>query len=92
MKKLQKEFEKFNSDIKIDTEAEMLRKKRDTLKADVENNFPDECETIGIDISKSDLRFINQNRIYSFYDNHVEVSPFPKNERCPCCGIQEQIC
>ncbi len=60
MKKLQKEFEKFNSDIKIDTEAEMLRKKRDTLKADVENNFPDECETIGIDISKSDLRFIHQ--------------------------------
>ena len=33
-----------------------------------------------------------ENRIYSFYDNHIEVSPFPKNERCHCCGIQEQIC
>lgn len=60
MKKLQKEFEQFNSDIKIDKEAEALRQKRDILKKDVEDSFPAQCQKIGIDISKSDLRFINQ--------------------------------
>lgn len=60
MKKLQKEFEQFNSDIKIDSEADALRNKRDKLKKDVEEKFPGECKKIGIDINKSDLRFINQ--------------------------------
>ncbi len=60
MKKLQKEFEKFNDDIKIDEEAEALRHKRDKLKSDIEEYFPDECAEYGIDINKSDLQFINQ--------------------------------
>ena len=60
MKKLQKEFEQFNSDIKIDSEADALRSKRDKLKKDVEDKFPAECTKLGIAIKKSDLRFINQ--------------------------------
>lgn len=60
MKKLQKEFEQFDSDIKIDAEADALRSKRDKLKQDVEDYFPAECKKIGIEIKKSDLRFLNQ--------------------------------
>lgn len=30
-----------------------------------------------------------ENRVYSFFDNHIEMSPFLKNERCHCCGIHE---
>ncbi len=60
MKKLQKEFEQFNSDIKIDSEADALRSKRDKLKKDVEEKFPAECKKLGIEITKSELRFINQ--------------------------------
>ncbi len=60
MKKLENEFMRFNSDIKIDVEADALRSKRDKLKKDVEDYFPAECKAIGIDVSKSDLRFINQ--------------------------------
>ena len=60
MKKLQKEFEEFNDEIKIDEEAEALRDKRDRLKSDIEEYFPDKCAEYGIDINKSDLRFLNQ--------------------------------
>ena len=60
MKKLQKEFEEFNNSIKIDTEVIALREKRDKLKRDIEDCFPDECAEYGITINKSDLRFIHQ--------------------------------
>ena len=60
MKKLQKEFEDFNDDIKIDVETDALRDKRDKLKSTMEDCFPDECAEYGIDLNKSDLRFINQ--------------------------------
>lgn len=31
----------------------------------------------------------SENIVYSFIDNHIERIPFPKNERCRCCGVQE---
>ena len=60
MKKLQKEFEEFNESIKIGSETTALREKREKLKSDIEEYFPDECDEYGITIKKSDLRFIHQ--------------------------------
>lgn len=60
MKKLQKQFIDFNERIKIDKETSVLRDKRDMLKEDIENSFPDKCSEYGISINKSDLRFIHQ--------------------------------
>ncbi len=60
MKKLQKEFEDFNNQIKISSETDALREKREKLKNDIKEYFPDECEKYGIDINKSDLRFVHQ--------------------------------
>lgn len=59
MNKLQKEFEKFHNSIKAD-EVSALREKRDKLKKDIEESFPEKCKKVGIEIKKSDLRFINQ--------------------------------
>ena len=60
MKKLQKEFETFDKNIRIDTETAMLIEKREKLKKDMEDCFPEECAAYGIAIKKSDLRFILQ--------------------------------
>lgn len=60
MKKLQKEFESFDDTIRIDEETPALIKKRETLKKDIEDKFPDKCEEYGISVNKSDLRFILQ--------------------------------
>lgn len=59
MKKLQKQFNDFNDAIKCSGTAN-LRDKRDLLKADIESKFPEKCKQFGIDVKKSDLRFINQ--------------------------------
>jgi len=59
MKKLQKEFEEFNDFIKC-SDTPFLREKRDLLTEDIKSKFPDKCAESGIDINKSDLRFINQ--------------------------------
>ena len=59
MKKLQKQFNDFNEAIKC-SETPHLREKRDLLKADIESKFPEKCKQYGIDVKKSDLRFINQ--------------------------------
>lgn len=60
MKKLQKEFEAFDGKIRIDNETAMLIEKREKLKKDIEEYFPDECSNYGITVNKSDLRFIIQ--------------------------------
>ncbi|MBE7003491.1 MAG: hypothetical protein E7425_04280 [Ruminococcaceae bacterium] len=60
MKKLQKQFLDFNQLIKIDEETSVLRDKRDMLKKDIEDYFPDKCSEYGISVNKSDLRFIHQ--------------------------------
>ena len=59
MKKLQKEFIEFNKSIKC-SETDALIDKRDMLKKDIEDKFPDNCTKYGIEINKSDLEFINQ--------------------------------
>lgn len=60
MKKLQKEFLDFDDAIKIGSETPTLIEKREKLKKSMEDNFPDECRKYGIDLKKSDLRFIHQ--------------------------------
>lgn len=60
MKKLQKEFDAFDERIRIDEETPALIKKRETLKKDIEDKFPDRCEEYEISVNKSDLRFILQ--------------------------------
>lgn len=59
MKKLQKEFNDFNELIKC-SDTDFLREKRDLLAEDIKNKFPDKCSEYGMEINKSDLRFINQ--------------------------------
>lgn len=58
--KLKKEFEDFNSEIKIDTETDHLIEKRDKLKEDIKKYLPDECEKFNLSVNKSDFRFLNQ--------------------------------
>lgn len=60
MAKLIREFLDFNDDIKIDTEAETLREKRDKLKQDFKDYFPSECSEYGISVTASSMEFINQ--------------------------------
>mgnify|MGYP001447812416 CR=1 FL=1 len=60
MAKLVKEFEDFDKNIRITTEANELRDKRAKLQTDFENKFPDICAENGITISKSEIRFIDQ--------------------------------
>lgn len=57
---LQKEFENFNSYIRIKTETKYLIEKRDMLKEDFRNNFPEKCKELGIDLSKKDIEFVSQ--------------------------------
>lgn len=58
--KLKKEFSDFYDDIKIDSEANVLREKRTTLESEIKDKFPDILEDHGIDINKSDIRMIDQ--------------------------------
>ncbi len=60
MAKLIREFREFNDEIKIDTEAEALRAKRDKLKQDFKDYFPGECSSYNISITASSMEFINQ--------------------------------
>ena len=57
---LDKVFEAFYTDICIHEESSELRTKRDMLKADIENYLPDELNELGIEVNKSDFKFIGQ--------------------------------
>lgn len=57
---LQKQFEKFNDEIKIDAESVILSEKRDMFKSDFKKFFPNECEEIGLEINQSDIEFVAQ--------------------------------
>lgn len=57
---LQKQFENFNDEIKIDSESEILREKRDMFKSDFKKYFPSECEEIGLEVNQSDIEFVAQ--------------------------------
>ena len=58
--KLHKQFMDFHDTIKLDKESTLLKQKRDTLQADTEKKLPEELESIGINITKSDLHFFDQ--------------------------------
>lgn len=60
MTKLKKEFNDFYDNIKITSEANVLREKRSMLQADFEKHFPGICSEHGIKLIKSDMRFIDQ--------------------------------
>ena len=60
MAKLIREFLNFNNDIKIDSEADALRSKRDMLKQDFIDHFANECKAYSIPVNSSSLEFINQ--------------------------------
>lgn len=55
--KLHNQFMDFHDTIKLDKESTLLKQKRDTLQADIEKKLPEELESIGINITKSDLHF-----------------------------------
>ena len=57
---LDKEFNDFYDDICIHNESSELRDKREKLKEDIKKYLPEELHKIGIEVSKSDFRFLNQ--------------------------------
>ena len=58
--KLKKEFADFYKDIRIDTESQALKDKREILENDIKSKFPGVLEDHGISITKSDIRMIDQ--------------------------------
>ena len=58
--KLKKEFADFYKDIRIDTESQALKDKREVLEDDIKSKFPGIPEDHGISITKSDIRMIDQ--------------------------------
>lgn len=58
--KLKKEFLSFYREIRIDSESHALKEKREVLEDDIKSNLPDILAEHGIDISKSDIRMIDQ--------------------------------
>ena len=52
--KLRKEFSDFYKKIKIDSETNALRDKREVLQTDIENKLPGILESHDISLSKSD--------------------------------------
>ena len=70
MIKLKKEFDNFYDNIKISSETNMLIEKRQMLQADFKENFPSECEKVGIAVNKSDMRFIDQGS----YSLHTTIT------------------
>lgn len=58
--KLKKEFADFYKDIRIDSESQALRDKRQVLEDDIKSKLPDILKDHGISITKSDIRMIDQ--------------------------------
>ena len=58
--KLKKEFSDFYKSIRIDSETNALREKRHVLQGDIESELPDILGKHDIEISKSDIRTIDQ--------------------------------
>ena len=58
--KLKKEFSDFYKTIRIDSETNALRDKREILKNDIKSKLPGILENYGINIIKSDIRMIDQ--------------------------------
>lgn len=58
--KLKKEFSDFYSTIRIDSETNALKEKREVLQGDVEAKLPGILEDYGVSITKRDIRVIDQ--------------------------------
>ena len=58
--KLKKEFSDFFTAIRIDTETNVLKDKREVLQSDVEEKLPGILDEHDIHITKSDMRMIDQ--------------------------------
>lgn len=58
--KLKKEFSDFYSAIRIDSETNALKEKREVLQGDIESKLPGILEDHEISITKSDIRIIDQ--------------------------------
>lgn len=64
--KLKKEFADFYKEIRISSEADNLREKRETLEGEIKDKFPSEMGNHGIKLYKSDIRmFIQGSYKYS---------------------------
>lgn len=57
---LKKEFSDFYKDIRIDSESQALRDKREVLEEDIKTKLPNIMKNHGINITKSDIRMIDQ--------------------------------
>lgn len=57
---LQKQFENFFNEIRIDTETAALIEKREILQKDIEDKLPGILEDHNIELNKSDIRMIDQ--------------------------------
>ena len=58
--KLKKEFAAFYKEIRIDSESQALKDKREVLQNDIESKFPGILSDHDISITKSDIRMIDQ--------------------------------
>ena len=58
--KLKKEFEDFYKDIRIDSETDVLIKKRETLEGEIKDKLPSVLDDHGIKVNKSDIRMFDQ--------------------------------
>ncbi len=58
--KLKKEFSDFYKQIKIDSESNALREKREVLEEDIKSKLPGILEKHSIAVTKSDIRMIDQ--------------------------------
>ena len=58
--KLQKEFEKFYKEIRIDSESHVLKDKREVLESDIKTKLPGILGKHNISIVRSDIRMIDQ--------------------------------
>lgn len=58
--KLKKEFEDFYTTIRIDSESDVLKEKREVLEDNIKTNLPGILREHGISVNKSDIRMIDQ--------------------------------
>lgn len=58
--RLHKQFADFHDNIKLDIESCPLKEKRESLQRDIEDKLPSKLKGIGVDITKSDLHFLDQ--------------------------------
>ena len=68
--KLKKEFSDFYQTIRIDSETNALREKREVLEDDIKSKLPGILANHGITVNKSDIRMIDQGS----YKYHTTIN------------------